>query len=54
MCIRDRSYTIHEGDTITSISMRYYGNSSKIKEICALNGLSPEDFIFPGQKILLP
>lgn len=49
-----QSYTIHEGDTITSISMRYYGNSSKIKEICALNGLSPEDFIFPGQKILLP
>lgn len=49
-----QSYTIHEGDTITSISMRYYGSSSKIKEICALNGLSPEDFIFPGQKILLP
>ena len=49
-----QSYTIHEGDTITSISMRYYGNSSNIKEICALNGLSPEDFIFPGQKILLP
>ena len=49
-----QSYTIHEGDTITSISMRYYGSSSKIKDICALNGLSPEDFIFPGQKILLP
>lgn len=49
-----QSYTIQEGDTITSISMRYYGNAAKIREICSLNGLSPEDFIFPGQKILLP
>lgn len=49
-----QSYTIQDGDTITSISMKYYGNASKIREICSLNGLSPEDFIFPGQKILLP
>lgn len=49
-----QSYTIREGDTITSISKKYYGSTSKIKDILSLNGLSAEDFIFPGQKILLP
>ena len=47
-------YTIKAGDTITSISIQHYGSIQKISEICALNGLSPEDFIYPGQKILLP
>lgn len=49
-----QTYTIQAGDTITGISRRYYGNTGKIDEICALNGLKPEDFIYPGQKILLP
>lgn len=48
------TYTVREGDTITSISRAYYGTTSKIKEICELNGISAEEFIFPGQKILLP
>ena len=48
------TYTVREGDTIPSISRAYYGTTSKIKEICELNGISAEEFIFPGQKILLP
>ncbi len=48
------TYTVREGDTITSISRAHYGTTSKIKEICELNGISAEEFIFPGQKILLP
>lgn len=48
------TYIVQEGDTITSISRTHYGTTSKIKEICELNGISAEEFIFPGQKILLP
>lgn len=49
-----RSYTIQPGDTITKISIRNYGNTKKIGEICELNSLSETDLIYPGQKILLP
>lgn len=49
-----RFYTIQPGDTITKISIRNYGNTKKIGEICELNSLSETDLIYPGQKILLP
>ena len=47
-------YVIKKGDTLTSISKQYYGTIEKVQEICRLNGMSPEDIIYAGQKILLP
>ena len=47
-------YTIKRGDTLTSISNKYYGNSAKIAEICSANGMSEDETIYPGQIILLP
>lgn len=47
-------YTICSGDTLSAISIRYYGNMDKIEEICRMNGLNKDDIIYPGQKILLP
>lgn len=49
-----KSYTIQRGDTLTSISTHYYGSSQKINEICAINGFTEEQTIYPGQIILLP
>ena len=48
------SYTISKGDTLIGISMKYYGNESKVSEICALNGIGNPDDIKVGEKILLP
>ena len=48
------SYTIKVGDTLAGISEMYYGATEKGQGICALNGISEEDTILPGQKILLP
>lgn len=48
------SYLIKVGDTLAGISQMYYGTSDMVKEICSLNGISDEDTILPGQKILLP
>ena len=47
-------YTVREGDTLSKISMRYYGDFSKITEICKINNMLEEDIIHPGQTILLP
>lgn len=47
-------YLIQKGDTLTSISKNRYGTIDRVKEICELNGISPEDIIYAGQKILLP
>ncbi len=48
------SYTIQQGDTLTKISIRNYGNAKKVKEICELNQIQENDLIYPGQTILLP
>lgn len=48
------SYVIRPGDTLYEISMRKYGSMEAISEICSLNGLSPEEIIYPGQIIVLP
>ena len=45
------SYTIQQGDTITKISIKTYGNTKKVREICELNNISVNDLIYPGQKI---
>lgn len=47
-------YTIREGDTLSKISLRYYGDLQNVTEICKLNDLTEEDIIYPGQTILLP
>ena len=49
-----KEYIIQKGDTLTSISMSQYGTLEMIDEICRINDISREDFIFPGQKIVLP
>ena len=48
------SYTVKMGDTLAGISHMYYGTTEKVQEICSLNGITDEDPILPGQKILLP
>lgn len=47
-------YTVRKGDTLSKISMRYYGDLSKVMEICKINNMLEEDIIRPGQTILLP
>lgn len=49
-----RQYTIRRGDTLSSICEAEYGTIARIDEVCRLNGISPEDIIYAGQKILLP
>lgn len=48
------SYVIRPGDTLYQISIEKYGSMEAISEICALNGISPEEIIYPGQIIVLP
>lgn len=48
------SYRIEKGDTLCTISIKMYGDASKVKEICELNKITDPDCIKYGQKILLP
>lgn len=47
-------YVVQRGDTLRSICINTYGDYSKMKEICELNGLDDPDSILSGQKLLLP
>lgn len=47
-------YRIEKGDTLYTISVKIYGDPSKVAEICTLNQISDPDHIESGQKILLP
>ena len=48
------SYTVKSGETLYSISMQFYGTADKIDEIMKINGMSDENYVMEGQKILLP
>lgn len=52
--VEPASYIIKEGDTLIGISVRNYGNDSKVADICAMNQIQNPDDIMVGQKILLP
>ena len=47
-------YKIEKGDTLNKISIKIYGDTGKVKEICELNKIKDPDDIKYGQKILLP
>lgn len=45
------SYTINKGDTLYQISKKYNINPTLL---AALNGLDMEDYIYPGQELIIP
>lgn len=47
-------YRVEKGDTLYTISIKIYGDSSKVAEICELNQITNPDHIEYGQRILLP
>lgn len=49
-----KTYIVQDGDTLASISRDAYGTVKYVDEICELNNIDKEDYIFPGEKILLP
>ena len=48
------TYTVQQGDSLISISRRFYGDAGKVDEIMALNGLDDPNKIFFGKVLLLP
>lgn len=47
-------YTIEPGDTLETICRRYYGDITRVEEICELNNIDNKDTILYGQTIILP
>ena len=47
------TYTIQPGDSLSAISMYFYG-TDRVEEILALNGIDDADMIIAGRTILLP
>ena len=48
------NYTIHKGDSLTSIAAKFYGNRENFREIALYNGIGDPGLIRPGQRIKLP
>lgn len=47
-------YVVQKGETLAEISRKLYGDTSHVKAICKMNGLSDGNLIYIGQKLLLP
>ena len=47
-------YVVKKGDSLVSISRKFYNTSNKVKEICTLNKIEDENMILEGQKLRLP
>lgn len=45
------TYIIEKGDTLYNIAKKY---STNFKTLQYLNGLEADDYVYPGQKILIP
>ena len=52
--ITENVYIVQKGDTLDTISRKTYGDTSRVDEICKMNGLEDGNLIFIGQKLLLP
>lgn len=50
----DDFYVVQKGDTLDSISVKLYGDTSHVTAICKMNGLTDGNLIYIGQKLLLP
>ena len=44
-------YTIEKGDNLYAIAMK---NNTNVKNLLLINGLNENDYIYPGQEILVP
>ena len=49
-----QSYQIEKGDTLSKISLRFYGDESHVDEICRLNQIQNKNEIQYGVNIVLP
>ncbi len=49
-----QKYTISEGDTLSSISLKFYGTKDKQIDIMRLNGIEDPNKIYLGMEIILP
>ena len=49
-----RYHVIIEGDTLTSISRKFYNTDTMVEAIMKLNGIEDGNVIYPGQMIKLP
>lgn len=47
-------YTIEEGDTLMSISIKMYDSPNYVDEIMSANNINEGDTIYPGEKIAIP
>ncbi len=49
-----RTYVIQNGDSLNSISIRFYGDVSMVERIMVLNGIKDQNKIISGKEIKLP
>ena len=52
--VRPESYVVERGDNLAEICRRFYGDTSRMYEICRINNIADPNQIQRGQKILLP
>ncbi len=47
-------YTVHAGETLSSICIGLYGSHDQMAEICDINGLEDANLISAGQQLIVP
>lgn len=49
-----QTYTVQAGDSLSSISKKFYGSFSMTDTLATVNKIANKDLISPGQKLILP
>lgn len=49
-----RTYVVQDGDFLTAISMKFYGNEDSVDKILKANNISDANLIESGTKLIIP
>ncbi len=49
-----QEYVVVSGDTLSAISLRFYGDANQYMKIAEANGIANPDYIQVGQKLVIP
>jgi LysM repeat protein len=52
--MQSQIYIVKEGDSLSLISKKLFGDFSKTDEIADMNRLANKNYIVPGQQLLIP
>jgi nucleoid-associated protein YgaU len=54
MHVKEQTYTLQDGDTLSGVAKYIYGNENKYMLIASANGIDDPNKVPPGWRLIIP